>query len=382
MASIGALAPQVSWAQKTCASVYNTFDSAANRRGFYNYIEKTGYKAPDTVTVKDSNGNTFAIPIPEHLKNFLHPAKQLNIASMGVLGDIFDLVPSPATGKTVFQQNAWRTHEVKTRTEELLKKAPETVPVSVMDLVRNSVDVRELTDQTVLVTAKLVSQKFLTGLPQAILHRFQKVGLSSVTFVYRQSGLEPNEPLTGFTMLDETVEIIKNQRGFSFHLLYDKAVWEMELKAIAARVQQFENAKSDEEKSSVISSMNQLSEPFLPFSGIVTTEWPFPGAKPVELKRYFSNELEDPLHFTVTSPKNEFKLRHQMLYKVIEEMPPKTTMEVHAHTVAHKRAYTKLGLKVIKEEINPLYPDVTVYVLAGLREDMLEALSAILNKTE
>lgn len=371
----------------SCHSIYNPnfksqFDVGSNRRAYHSYIDRNGNPSPEAIVMTDSLGQKINIPTPNFLKEYLSPHKQLNIASMGVLGDIFDLITKPSSAEPELHINDWRYREVKKDTENLLRLAPVMIPLRILDLITDSVDVRELSENTVLITAKLVSSKFLTGVSLAILHCFQKVGLSTVTFVYRKSGLESNETITGFTMLDEVVDVMSKQRGFSIHLLYDKAVWNMQVKALATRIMQFEKTENEEEKEKVLSSISQGRESFLPFGGIVTTEWVVPSGQSVELKRYFSNEFEDPMNLVKTFSKNEFRLRHQMLHRVISELPKQTRLEVHAHSDKHKKAYLKLGFVVDHEDVNPLYPGVKIYVLTGSREIVLAKIEFILNKNQ
>ena len=371
----------------SCHSIYyanfkSQFDVGSNRRAYHSYIDRNGNQSPEAIVMINSLGQKINIPTPNFLKEYLSPHKQLNIASMGVLGDIFDLITKPSSAEPELHINDWRYREVKKDTENLLKLAPVVIPLRILDLITDSVDVREISGDTVLITAKLVNSKFLTGVSQAVLHCFQRVGLSTVTFVYRKSGLESNEAITGFTMLDEAVDVMSKQRGFSIHLLYDKAVWNMQLKALAARIVQFEKTENEEEKEKVLSSISQGRESFLPFGGIVTTEWVVPSGQSVELKRYFSNEFEDPMSLVKTYPKNEFRLRHQMLHRVISELPKKTQLEVHAHSDLHKRAYLKLGFFVDREDVNPLYPGAKIYVLTGSREIVLAKIELILNKNQ
>jgi len=369
-------------APKSCTSLFSVIESGRYRRIYYNYLKRFGNKPPRFISITDKDGNKSTQPTPDYLANYFSPQKQLNIESMGFLGDIYDLETDLNTGKVNLQILPWRLQEVRSATEDFLKKAPERMSQQERDLLDSSIRIRSLTEDTVLVTASFVSFKFLSGISQAILHRFQRIGMSCVTFVYRKSGLESNDPITGFTMADEAIEIIKKRRGFSFHLLYDKSVWEMQERLLAARIQQYQNAQTDSEREFVIRMTNHNREPFLPFSGIVTTEWVVPDHQPVELKRYFSNELEDPLNFTQPSKKNTFKLRHNMLFKVIEELPFQTIVEVHAHTILHKKAYLRLGFKELRVETNSFYPGATISVLRGQREEILSTLSILLNRNE
>jgi hypothetical protein len=103
---------------------------------------------------------------------------------------------------------------------------------------------------------------------------------------------------------------------------------------------------------------------------------------PVELKRYFKNDLEDPLGITEVKQKNELKLRHSMLYKAIEALPEGQMVEIHAHTKAHVIAYAKLGFVDSGLIVNPKYPDIEIRLLKATREQALQHIKAILDNLE
>ncbi len=297
--------------------------------------------------------------------------KIMDWGTLGVLGKIYDFVWDPSQQKIVRRENPEEARAVRKKTEALLSRAPSQLSSEFQELVRISVGPYKLTETTVMLTAKLVSWVGLSGFAQAILHRFQRTGMSVVDFVYRDSGLESKDPRTGFTMLDEIIEILKQGRGFSFHLVYDKAVWEKELQILQVRYDEYQKADSDESRQKVIDSVNQRNDPFLPFTGVVTTEFLVPNEKPIELKRYFRNQYEDPLGFAEVLPKDDLQLRRRMLYRVIQNLPAGSELEIHAHTALHKRAYLQLGFHVSGETENPLYPGVKVYILRAKREECL-----------
>ncbi len=339
---------------------FEELDSEANRKAYHRFMDQNN---------------------EQKLPPGFDRRKSMDIATMGILGSIYDFKWDPMQKKFVKQINLANIEQAKQRTTELLSRHPGKASPELLEMLQKSVHVEELTDSSVILTAKLVSKELLEGFPQALLHRYQRVGSAVVDFVYRTSGAEPVEPLTGMTMLDETVQVIKNQRGFGFHLVFDKAVWEKELQLLSARLDSYNQTQDPTQRKSIIDQVNQPNDPFLPTTGVVTTEFVVPNSVPVELKRYFQNPDEDPLNFVQPQAKNEFLIRQQMLYHVIEGLPEGTTLEIRAHSVALMRNYVRLlGFKFIEKTDDKFYPGAEVNVLRGQREEVLKKIKATIDK--
>jgi hypothetical protein len=115
--------------------------------------------------------------------------------------------------------------------------------------------------------------------------------------------------------------------------------------------------------------------PLFPLAGVATVRT----GKTYEIKRYFKNDVEDPFEFLRLQPKNEFRLRYELLLSVARELPEKGVLEIRSHTRVHTLAYRRLGFKVVKtfEEAN--YPGIQVDLLQGDKQDVVSKIEAILD---
>ncbi|MEZ0391811.1 MAG: hypothetical protein ACAH59_06320 [Pseudobdellovibrionaceae bacterium] len=355
-------------------------DEAGIRKAFYSYLNKYGSKAPKQIDVTDSKGQVQRIDLPENLKKQFDPIYQLNRSVLGIFGEIFEFQWRPEQRKMILASDQKRQNELRTITERKLKESQAEDLGAMQALIAKCLPVRTLDDQIVLVRASLVSRGRLNGFEQAVLHRYQQMGMKTVDFVYRLSGLEKKRPLTGATMIDEVVSILKQGRGYNINLAFDPKVWALELQLMAGYYRKFQDAKTSEEKAKIIGEVNQGVDPFQPFSGVVTTDFLVPNGHPTEIKRYFHNPYEDPLGFLNLPAKNEYLLRLKMLLQVARELSADIPLEIHAHTKVHMRLYGQMGFGLFRETENPLYPGVPVYVLRGEKTEVVKKVTAILER--
>lgn len=308
--------------------------------------------------------------------------KQWDIATMGVLAELYDLNQNPKNGRNFPEANLTAKPYVESRTKKILSQSDVAVTNKHLEIIGRTVKIESLTDDTVLVSLK----SFMIGkeygeLESAIKNYFSLTYMKTVNWVYRLYNLEKNETMSSMVMMDEVSYYAAQRIGFEFNLIYDKKVIEKHLKVIAKVIEEYEAASGATAKAQALLRL-QTEMPLMPIGGVtVASEIVNPNA-PVELKRYFKNEIEDPLGLADVKPKDEFKLRHSMLYKAIERLPIGQQVEIHAHTRAHVIAYAKLGFVDAGRIINPKYPEVEVRLLKATREEALAHIKAILDGLE
>lgn len=357
-------------------------DSTVFERTWYSFLRKYSNFTPT-----DPEGNPIKVKVHPRIKMATDPKKMLDSAFMGVLGRIFDLKYDPNQKKTVVAKNEFVFPEEMSRVADLLPRAMKhPLSDSFQKLIRANLRMEELTDQSTLIQLKnfedAKNPRPQDEVSNAIRSRFMTMYLQMVNWVYRLSNLEKNKGLSSAVMMDETVQLFKEGKTFHFHLLFDREVLDVQLHILQHWIELYEMEKEPKAKQEILDRISQPEDPFLPFSGVVASVSFLDPQAPVELKRYFKNDLEDPLGLIQPKEKNDFVQRHLMLAKTIEMLPGKTVLEIHAHSLVHARAYLKLGFK--KESIieNPKYPGVQVHLLKGVREEVLEKIKLILNKSE
>lgn len=341
---------------------------------------------------RSSVENIDANQVRNHLSNFLNMSgysvafkdKALNKMLLGLLGEVYSIKvdsKNPKKAKMILVPDVEAVALYRSQYANLLSKAEPADEVIIRKHLIELLTLTKLNDSVAaryILNAKLVGHQYLSGFEQAVLHRFQMIGMQTVDFVYRSSALEPSEHQTGATMMDEVRSIIKQARGYSIHLVYDKQVLEFEIKLLSVLYRQWLSAKDEKLKDEIILKVNQGGSPFLPSSGVVTTEFIFPNGIDTELKRYFQNPIPDVLGMLQLKPVNENSERLAMLKHVISHLDPMVTLEIHAHSEVHKKAYERLGFVNASETENPLYPGTKIYILKGQKEQVLEKINVSL----
>lgn len=308
--------------------------------------------------------------------------KQWDIATMGVLSELYDLKQNPKNGRSFPEADLIAKPIVEARTKKLLSESDVEVTNKHLEIIDRTVKIESLTEDTVLVSLK----NFMIGkehaeLESAIKNYFSLTYIKTVNWVYRLYNLEKNETMSSMVMMDEVSYYAAQLIGFEFNLIYDKKVIEKHLKVIAKVIEEYEAASGADAKAQALRRL-QIEMPLMPIGGVTVVSKIVNPNAPVELKRYFKSEIEDPLGLADVKPKDEFKLRHAMLYKAIERLPIGQQVEIHAHTRAHVIAYAKLGFVDTGRIVNPKYPEVEVRLLKANREVALAHIKAILDGLE
>ena len=184
-------------------------------------------------------------------------------------------------------------------------------------------------------------------------------------------------------MMDEIHEIgVRDLRSFKLTLIFDEKVWNQQLRVLENRVNEYQAAQDSIAQKELLNDLTSPTDPYLPLSGVAVTYSLVNRTLPMEIKRYFKNDHEDPLNLMQLQDKNEFQVRHKMIYKMIESLPEGQQLEIHAHTLVHARAYLKLGFHKAGTMVNPLYPGVEVHLLKATREEALTKIAAILGESK
>lgn len=302
---------------------------------------------------------------------------------LGPLGEIYDLSTDLSSNKVEKVEVLERKIKLKDKSQEAIRRARNSIITAkeVSELLAKVLNVENLDDQTVLIRFKnwRVEDGIESKLERAIRHRMMSLYVEMANWTYRLSGLEKNETSISMTMLDEMAMYLKSGKGFTFFLSFDKSIWEKIILTLRDPIALFKSAQSAELKDLVLASLAKSDMPLLPFAGLFIATDMFRENTPSELKRYFSNKDEDPLNLADPASKDEFILRHRMIYRAVEHMPKGAPLEIHAHTLVHARAYKKLGFKQSKIIRNEKYPEVQIYLLEAKREDVLEKIDSLLN---
>lgn len=329
------------------------------------------YHIDDKVNVKAYVANTTKVT-----------NKQWDIATMGVLAELYDMHQNPKNGRNFPEVNQSGKSSVEVRTKALLSESDIEVTSKHLDIINRTVKIESLTDHTVLVSLK----NFMVGkehpeLESAIKNYFSLTYIKLVNWVYRLYNLEKNETMSSMVMMDEVSYYAANLVGFEFNLIYDKRVIEKHLQVIAKVIEDYNSTDDISVKEQVLRRF-QVEIPLMPIGGVTVASNIVNPRGPVELKRYFKNEIEDPLNLVDVKSKDEFRLRHAMLYKAIERLSNGQQIEIHAHTKAHVIAYAKLGFVDSGKIVNPKYPEVEVRLLKATREEALAHIKATLDGLE
>lgn len=308
--------------------------------------------------------------------------KLWDIAAMGVLGEMFDLTFNAQNGRNIPIVNEFKTLEVRARTKKVLEESTALVTPKDLEIINRTVKITDLTSDTRLVSVKNYTVGNETPeLEQAIKNYFSLSYIRLVNWVYRLSNLEKNDPISSAVMMDEVAEYAVQRIGFEFNLIYDNKILKKHLQIIAKVINEYESTTDFLKRQNALRKL-EIEIPLMPTSGVTVAVKITDPKYPAEIKRYFKNDHEDPLGIMVVKQKNEFKLRHAMISKVIEMLPLEHLVEIHAHTKAHVKAYAKLGFVDTGLINNPKYPDAKIHLLRATREQVLEHIKTILDRLE
>lgn len=327
-------------------------------------------------------------------ERFHETDRLMDVGLMGTLGQLFDLKLNTITKKVEAIHDPIGFDQIQSFASEIQKK-PLINPKN-YSLLRKLLKIEELDKNTVQLQITSLSGES-TELQSALRHYFQVLYGEIATFTYRKSGLVENKEINSYLLNDDILVYAANKQYLDYTLVYDKKVWTEQMKLLNDIMSQYSNATTAESKRIVLNQLYQARTPFLPMAGMAQAKsylsnWPQSyfesfGLKkpsyPIELKRYFANEFEDPLNLVPTkSTKNEFLIRHKMILRTIEQFPEGQKLEIHSHTPLHTRAYAKLGFidqGVIKAE---KFSDGYLHLLTATREAVIEKIRSILDMNQ
>ncbi len=307
------------------------------------------------------------------------PKQAFDIATMGLFAEVMRL-ETASDGTVSAHPVLAKIEAAKKRYAEKMQSVTNAEQIEALNLLAKAIPHLHADQESVVIRASLVRMGEKNEIETALLHRYQLMGFKVADFIYRLSGLEKDEVMTGATMMDESVSILKQRRGYNIHLAFDTQIWMQEGKLVASYLKRLRSAQAEDERQAVLQELASGVSPFQPYSGVVTTDVFYSQAKPTEIKRYVRNPYEDLLGLTNPLQKDENKVRIQMLYQVISTLDDRVSLEVHAHQLKHVRYYTRLGFAKTSEIHDPLYPDATVHVLTGSKQSVLQKLKEILDK--
>lgn len=308
--------------------------------------------------------------------------KMWDTTMMGIMGEMYNLTTGSQNDRNIPEINEALKIGIDIRTKKII--AEETTPVTSqhLQIINRTVKISSLTGDTKLVTVKNYSVgNNIPELERAIRIYFSSSYLKLVNWVYRLSNLEKDNPASSATMMDEVAVYALQKKGFEFNLIYDNRILDIHLQRIAYIINEYEATTDILKRANALKKL-EVEIPLMPIAGVSVAFSIADTNTPVELKRYFKHEPEDPLNFADVKQKNEFKLRHLMLYRIIEELPAGKVIEIHAHTKAHIIAYAKLGFIDAGLITNLKYPDIKIHLLKATREQALLHIKSILDSLE
>ena len=374
--------------QSKCADMFKlTEDSSEintqkNVKSYYSFAHTYGKKSPEKIDVTLHDGTIIKINTPENMKRLMDPVKNLDIATMGILGKVFNIKYNPVSRKMQEEADPFYQEKVLSETKKWISKIPNKNSSQFMSEVGKTIKVIKLDSGLINIRIETgqIGEKDVSPIEEAIKNKYSVMYIQLVNWSYRLSGLEKNKSLSSFVMFDEIAVLAKNLRSLQLNMVFDPVVWDLQLRILEAQVIAYRNETDPLIAKELLNEISQPHTPLLPLAGVALSHHMINQSAPVEIKRYFKNDSQDPLGLTEVLPKNEFRIRHEMIYKTVESLQPHHEVEIHAHSLLHAKAYTKLGFKVSEQISNPLYPGVTVYLLKGQRESVLDKISLILSQ--
>jgi hypothetical protein len=312
---------------------------------------------------------------------------QHNFNSLGKLGNLYDLVTDPVTGKVQALKNKHFFDQSRRQLKKRFNDAPEPASKAFVARVNAIVSARELPGDLVIIKINQDTLGFLDPFTEGhrakglIINRLFRTYETLVTFGYRLSGLEENSVSSSVHMHLEASLLRSRLHSIDYNLVFDKKVWASLLRLLENDVHVVETTSWNSNANKLAThTIIDVNEPLYPMAGVaLMSDRKNPGS-PIEIKRYFKNDYEDPLGLVGVSEKNEFRARHEMLYEIFNALPAGQPLEIHAHSIVHARAYMKLGFKRTEIMENPLYPGVQVHLLKATREEAMEKIAAVIRE--
>jgi hypothetical protein len=388
-------APTKSLAQKACFELFTEHSKIAT-----NGIESSYKKyKKNNPTSKIDFSNYHPMFSTAELKDKMNPDRAMDRALMKPLGSLYDLFTDKKTKKTVLVKNKYDYEKIKNSTSEQLNRIKNTDAKKYESLINSAVYTEKLTENTTLVQITSIHNGATAEnrIQQAISQRFQSLYINMVNWNYRVSNLMENKTLSSAIMTDDISVYWNELKYFDYTLTFDNKVWETQKLIIADKIELYNTSITDADKNRIIEELSQPTEAFLPLTGMAQAKSIYSGITPeayalmgttpikypVELKRYFKNDIEDPFNLLdIKAKTDDFIIRHKMIYKVIENLPSETPLEIHAHSILHVRAYSKFGFKDTGRINSEKYKNVDIHLLKASRETVMEKIKTILNTNQ
>lgn len=310
--------------------------------------------------------------------------KELLRSSAETLGLAIDFIPQSLStnGPTILRESNFKSRQFKSL--KILRELPTQISVELEKIITGAVSPIKIADGVIKISVssnrgninKNDSIEIL--FEKKISHRYLDLYAKIANFVYELQGLEPKHPITGVRMSRENLEILKKGSDVEHYLLFDQKVWETHLRFL----QKIWNQLVDFNDKSALIELFSADPTVLPFAGVTTVRSKDSYGDFFEIKRYWKNQIEDPYNILELSTKNDFILRHKLIYSVIYDLPAQSRLRIRSHSSVHTKAYRRLGFIKTKAFIDEQYPDVHVDLLESTRELALEKISKVLGDSK
>lgn len=316
--------------------------------------------------------------VARHLK---HVAPEVAAELMGGVGFKIFETQQLADGKSGLQKREPSYSEVRDQASALMGKRPTKISPELNQLVTDLFHPTMINDETVLIElshsgwhSPSIARSGQTHFAFQVSMRMERLYQKTATWIYQKEGLEPLDPSTSGTMVDEIHNYAIERKPLDYFMLFDKKVWNEQMRFFEeCWLERFPDPSSEALEIKFITP-----DVFWPAAGVALAR-PINESVPVEVKRYFKNELGDPLELlTPSQSKDDYTLRNQLLLSALETLPKDQELEIHSHTRTHTIAYRKLGFTVTRQVLNPDYPDVTVDLLHAKNRDVITKIKALL----
>lgn len=326
------------------------------------------------------------------LRDKLNVNKLFDRALLGPLGRLFDLKLDKINKKIKTVRNKFSFSEIEKETKATLEKI-KTIDSSKYDgLFMKLLQPEEVSPNVIMIQISSIVKPDMGEVERAIQQRFQLLYYEMVNWNYRLSGLLENKTHSNLLLMDDVSVYANEMKYFDFTLVFDHKLWEVEKAILTSLIEQYKKTSDKDEQQKILIEIQKKKEPFLPMTGMAQAKHFFSlglasasglNHYPVELKRYFKNDLEDPLDLLNVDPKtDDFVIRHRMIYRTVEKLPVGTPLEIHAHSILHVRAYAKLGFKDTGLIDSEKFKESDIHLLKATREQVLDKIQTILDKNQ
>jgi len=304
--------------------------------------------------------------------------KHLEGLYLGALGKVFSLRRDASTGKIQAHRNDAVAQRLRQEALAIFQQPIPPLSREDIDFAFRYVKFRRLAELGVYEVE--ISNQLWTDQPNefanAIRNRFILKYWDSSNFAYRLSELVPNSTLSSAQLVDDVTVYGKNSNRIRSRMYFKEEEFQADAMVISLLLAQYRQALANGDASAahaIASSANRYGSYFYPFAGMSLAENLERPKEPVELKRYFKNDHHDPLNLADPSQQAspEYVYRQNLIYQSVLELPAGTELEIHAHTVIHRKAYLKLGFHLAETRKGANFSATEIYILRATREEVL-----------